>query len=200
MNEIANEARWSWRPTVFVAGVELLLLLLLAIFQQDILFPLASAFVALVLLVSNIVVLIYAAIRKRLRQLPPTLVTLAILWVIPMALLFYERAYPFRLRETARWMAFSRGYKAEVFALRNSGSGDLKHIEWDGAGFAGVANQTVVLAFDPANTLSAVAKSHRGKFNGVSCEVHRVYRLEDHWYAVLFFADETWGDCPFSHF
>ena len=61
MNEIANDARWSWRPTVFVAGVELLLLLLLAIFQQDILFPLASAFVGLVSLVSNIVVLIYAA-------------------------------------------------------------------------------------------------------------------------------------------
>jgi len=76
---------------------------------------------------------------------------------------------------------------------------ELKHIEWDGSGFAGVANNTVYLAFDPTDALSTAAKSHQpGKFNGIPCKVLMVRRLESHWYTVLFYTDETWDQCKSS--
>jgi hypothetical protein len=38
---------------------------------------------------------------------------------------------------TARWMLWSRAYKAKVAAQPDSLKGELKHIEWDGWGWAG---------------------------------------------------------------
>ncbi len=196
MVERTNEAgKIAWRSLSYAAIFELFVFISLAILQEDILFPLAVVLVVPLLFVANIIVLLYAAIRKRLRQLQPALLMLAVLWTVPTLVLLYNRANPFQLRETARWLVWSREYKAEVMSQPTSANGDLKHIEWDGSGFAGVANQSLVLAFDPEDTLSAVAKSHQGKFNEKSCTVFRVYRLESHWYAVLFYIDETWGDC-----
>ena len=71
-------------------------------------------------------------------------------------------------------------------------NGQLRHIEWETTGFAGVANSTLYLVFDPTDSLS-VARSP-GKFDGIPCEVPVVRRLERHWYAVLFYTDEAWGE------
>ncbi len=120
---------------------------------------------------------------------------LAILWAVAVGLLFLNREYPFELRERARWLAWSREYKHEVLK-QPSVNGDLKHIEWDWSGFAGVANNTAYLVFDPADSLSAAAKRHQPfKFNGRPCEVRDVRRLQSHWYAVLFYTDQTWDEC-----
>jgi hypothetical protein len=68
----------------------------------------------------------------------------------------------------------------------------LRHIEWDGWGWAGM-DTTVFLVFDPADSLSTAAKSHQpGKYNGLPCEVSRVRRLRSHWYNVQFYTDEYW--------
>jgi len=67
-------------------------------------------------------------------------------------------------------------------------------MEWEATGFAGVANNTVYLVFDPTDVLSQAARSHSpGKYRGIPCEVLLVRRLESHWYSVWFYTDEEWG-------
>jgi hypothetical protein len=128
------------------------------------------------------------------RQLLPILGTLTILWAIPTSLFFYNREHPFELRETARWLTSSHNYKSQVLGQPTSAEGELKHIEWDASGFAGVANNTVFLVFDPRDALSTAAKNHQsGRFNGIPCDVRLIRRLESHWYAVLFYTDMYWG-------
>jgi len=83
-------------------------------------------------------------------------------------------------------------YKAEVL-VQPIAKGQLKHIEWDGWGMAG-QDTTVYLVFDPTNSLSSAAVSKRsGKFNGLPCEVFQVRRLENEWYTVQFYTNESWG-------
>jgi len=85
-------------------------------------------------------------------------------------------------------LVWSHWYKAEVLAQRDSATGELKHIEWDGWGFAGAGDTTVYLVFDPTDALSAAAQSHQpGKFGGLPCEVPFVRRLQSRWYAVRFY-------------
>ena len=93
----------------------------------------------------------------------------------------------------ARWLMLSRSYKAEVMAQPNSANRELKHIEWDGWGWAGM-DTTVYLAFDPTDSLSQAANSRQaGKYDGIPCEVFRVRRLEAHWYTVCFYTNYEWG-------
>jgi hypothetical protein len=99
------------------------------------------------------------------------------------------------VRTAARWLIWSRGYKSKVLAQPASGNGELKHIEWDGSGWAG-QNTTVFLVFDPTDSLSAAASSHQaGKFSGIPCEVYSVRRLESHWYTAQFYTNEDWHQC-----
>jgi len=99
------------------------------------------------------------------------------------------------VRDAARWLLWSRDYKSKVLAQPESTNGELKHVEWDGWGWAGM-DTTVFLVFDPTDSLRAAAKSHRaGKFGGVPCEVPLVRRLESHWYSVRFYTDQVWSGC-----
>jgi len=99
----------------------------------------------------------------------------------------------YAVRTTTRWLVWSRSYKSEVLAQPPSANGQLKHIEWDGWGWAG-QDTTVYLIFDPTDSLSTAARRHRpGKFSGIPCEVFLVSRLESHWYTVQFYTDEFWG-------
>jgi hypothetical protein len=93
----------------------------------------------------------------------------------------------------ARWLVWSRSYKAEVLAQPNSANEELKHIEWDGWGWAGM-DTTVYLVFDPTESLSQAASNRRpGKYRGIPCEVFLVRRLESHWYTVWFYTNYEWG-------
>jgi hypothetical protein len=98
-------------------------------------------------------------------------------------------------RSAARWLIWSRGYKSQVLSQPASANGELRHIEWDGWGWAG-QNTTEFLVFDPMDSLSAAARSHQpGKFNGIPCEVFLVRRLESHWYTAQFYTNENWHQC-----
>ena len=90
----------------------------------------------------------------------------------------------------ARWLIRSRYYKAEVLAKPSPTNGELKHIEWDGWGWAGM-DTTVYLVFDPTDSLSR-ANGHSGKYAGIPCKVPLVKRLEDKWYTVQFYTDQGW--------
>ena len=90
---------------------------------------------------------------------------------------------------------WSYGYKKQVLAQPAPANGELKHIEWDGWGWAG-QDTTVFLVFDPTESLAVAATSRQpGKFNGIPCEVFLVRRLEGHWYTVQNYTDQGWGEC-----
>ena len=93
----------------------------------------------------------------------------------------------------ARWLIWSRSYKAAVLAQPNSADAGLKHIEWDAWGWAAM-DTTEYLVFDPTDALSAASQERgRGKFPGIPCEVPGVKRMEKNWYVVRFYTDEQWG-------
>ena len=99
------------------------------------------------------------------------------------------------VRSTLRWLLWSSSFKEDLLARPAPANGGLKHIEWEATGFAGVADNTLYLVFDPTDSLSPAARNHSpGKYKGLPCEVLQVRRLEDHWYAVRFYTDEIWGE------
>jgi hypothetical protein len=100
----------------------------------------------------------------------------------------------YSLRTALKWWAWSHGYQKEVMAQpSNAPLGELKHIEWDGWGWAG-QDTTVYLVFDPTDSLLTAARNHaHGKFKGIPCEVAAVSQLDSHWYAVRFYTNEFWG-------
>lgn len=98
-------------------------------------------------------------------------------------------------RMAVRWMLWSREYKSEVLARPSVPDGELKHIEWDGWGWAG-QDTTVYLVYDPTISLATAASNRQsGKFVGIPCEVANVSRLEGQWYTVTFYTDTEWGRC-----
>jgi hypothetical protein len=117
---------------------------------------------------------------------------LCAVFIVTLAVLVWNHS---AVRTVARWLIWSRGYKSKVLAQPASANGELKHIEWDGWGWAG-QNTTVFLVFDPTDSLSAAARSHQpGKFSGIPCEVFLVRRLESHWYTAQFYTNEYWRQC-----
>jgi hypothetical protein len=92
----------------------------------------------------------------------------------------------------ARWLILSGRYTSRVLA-QPALAGELKHIEWYGWGWGG-QDTRVYLVFDPTDSLSAAASSHRpGKFDGIPCEVVLVRRMERQWYTAQFYTDEYWS-------
>jgi len=99
-------------------------------------------------------------------------------------------------RTVCRWIVHKNAYKAKVLAQPTSRDGRLKHVEWDGWGFAGSGDTVVYLVFDPNNSLaSAMTVPSPGKFRGIPCQVLRVRRLESQWYTVLFYTGTDWEHC-----
>jgi hypothetical protein len=118
------------------------------------------------------------------------LVTTGLVLSIAAALLIFVRFQ--KSSDAARWLARSRNYKSEVLA-QPTAVGELKHIEWDGWGWAG-QDTTVYLVYDPTDSLAAAAKGQKpGKFSGIPCEVFRVRRLESYWYTAQFYTNEFWA-------
>jgi hypothetical protein len=112
---------------------------------------------------------------------------------VAVSLTVYDMKNADVINTEARWLVSSRRYK-EIMERSGSPTGELKHLVWDSSGFAGVANNTVYLVFDPSDSLLPAARSHLpGKYNGIPCKVRFVHRLESHWYTVPFYTDEEWG-------
>lgn len=99
------------------------------------------------------------------------------------------------VKTEGRWLLFSRRYKSEVSSQPTPASGEFKHIEWDGWGWAG-QDTTAYMVFDPTDSLSLAASTHlSGKFTGIPCEVPKVSRLESQWYVVTFYTNQEWSRC-----
>jgi hypothetical protein len=116
----------------------------------------------------------------RKRRCLSLLSTLAAVVAVSAALLMNGRA----TRDHVRWLVWSHALKAQVMAQLPPVNGELRHVEWEATGFAGVANSTTYLVFDPTDSLSVQHPS--GGFGGIPCRVALVRRLERQWYSVLF--------------
>jgi hypothetical protein len=161
----------------------------------DIAWFLRLFFVGPILLVASIVVVICSIASKHGRRYERLLLALGILWVVSAFFFFFDSDHSLLIRSACRWMLWSHDYKRTILAQPTSANGDLKHIEWDGWGFAG-SDTSVFLVFDPADSLAMAAKSGQpGKFDGIPCEVFLVRRLESHWYTVQNYTDQGWGEC-----
>jgi len=100
------------------------------------------------------------------------------------------------VRTVGRWSIYKNTYKAQVLAQPSSTDGRLKHVEWDGWGFAGVGDTVLYLVFNPNDSLASAARAGSpGKFIGIPCEVLYVRRLEPQWYIILFYTETDWEHC-----
>ena len=190
MANIAEQRRFDWRKPVVAAAVALLVSLLITIYGADIDWLLYATAVAVL---GGIGLLGSIALRAVFRKWQRVLMALAIFgaYVAVTAVFFvgYEQ-----LRPILRWTLWSHRYKSEFLAQATPANGQLKHVEWERSGWGPVGPTIVYLVFDPTDSLSVAAKSHRaGRFRDIPCEVPRVQRLESRWYAVTFYTEESWG-------
>lgn len=120
---------------------------------------------------------------------------LPVLFVISLGAVLFV-AMNVSAKTATKWALWSSMYKSKVLAQPAPTNGYLRHIEWDGWGFAGAGNTVMYLVFDPADSLLAAANSKApGKYSGIPCEVPEVSRIERQWYTVLFYTDEDWEHC-----
>jgi hypothetical protein len=187
--EKADQRQLNWALLLGVVAGGSVVLLSLMVYSPygDLLYILPIApIVCLVCLL----LMVASAIRKRPRQCLSALLALAVFVAATGVILVKKDS----IRAYARWLLWSQRYKAEVLAQAAPASGELRHMEWEATGFAGVANNTFYLVFDPTDLLLPAARSHSpGKYSGIPCEVLLVRRLESHWYSVRFYTDEAWG-------
>jgi hypothetical protein len=146
--------------------------------------------VPVISLLAAVVLFVFAKRKKRAPSLPVFL-SFPVYWVVSCVFFANMQA----VRDHARWVLGSRGYEAELLAQAEPASGELRHIEWDGWGFAG-SETNEYLVFDPSDSLaSAVRKRPAGKLGGIPCEVPQVRRLERYWYSVEFYSNSSWEQC-----
>jgi hypothetical protein len=179
---------FDWRLPFYGVLGAIIVCLPKMIFRNDIGTFLVTAITAVIVCWILLVLFFLKGRRQTLPALAMAVVFLCALW-----LLFHISD---DVRTTGRWLIGSRRYKTEVLAQPKSANDELKHVEWDGWGFAGSGDTTVYLVFDPNDSLAVAAKSRSpGKFSGIPCEVPDVHRLEAHWYTVLFYTDTDWDHC-----
>jgi hypothetical protein len=179
----------DWVPAAFVAVSAGIIFVSLITYTAYGIFVYLACFVPFIF-VTCFVLLVVGPFRKRWRQSLSMLLTLVVFTGLSGAFVWGQNV----LRPSIRWLLWSHNFKAEVLAQPAPVDGELRHMEWEATGFAGMDN-FVYLVFDPTETLASAAKSHApGKFSGIPCKVPRVLRLEDHWYSVPFYTDEVWGN------
>jgi len=187
--KILKRDRFKWWLLIYSAiGALILFVPIITTFGYD-----GGEFIYVLLVIPIVsITLLVLAFFKRGRLQLAVLSMLIIFWATSWGLL--KNALD--VRSEARWLFQSKEYKAKVLAEPVPANGELRHIVWDGWGFAGIAVTDVFLVFDPNDSLSAAAKSHSpGKFGGIPCEVYRVHRLESHYYTVFFYSDTSWDHC-----
>lgn len=137
-------------------------------------------------LVSTLLLFAFGIAKKGRQRLAALLVVMTYVFAAMLLKSNYSLA-----RDHVRWLFLSGGYKTQVLAQPRSA--ELKHVEWDGWGFAG-SDTTVFLVFDPRDSLAgAVEASSPIRSPALPCEVARIRRLDRQWYAVLFYTDTYWG-------
>lgn len=186
---MAESRRVDLLKPMIAATVAFLLSLLITIYRTEIDWLL---YVVVVAMVGSIALLGSIALRAVFRKRQQVLMAFAIFGAyVAVTAAFYVGYEQFR--PMLRWMLWSQRYKSDLLAQAAPPSGQLKHVEWERTGWGPVGPTIVYLVFDPTDSLSEAANSHRaGRYSGIPCEVPRVQRLERQWYAVTFYTEESW--------
>jgi len=177
--------------------------------------PLFVAFGTPILLASLILYTPYAGVLYALCLVPAVLVSFVVLFLVAVrcknpsqclalflaliAFLGTSNAvlrYQGEVRDHVRWFVWSALFKTELLSQPTRRNGQLRHLEWEATGFAGVANDTAYLVFDPGDALASTRTPR--DFDGIPCKVISARRLEQHWYAIRFYTDQAWDDCTVS--
>jgi cell division protein FtsW (lipid II flippase) len=191
----ANPNPFNWRPPSFAALLAFVVFFSIAICQADTGLFLYLFLAGPILAAISITLLAYTAIGKGRSKRRTLLPALAAFWVVSTIFFVFDIKHPSAIRTRTRWLLWSHNYEDRVLAQSASANGEFKHVEWDGWGWGG-EDTTEFLVFDPTDSLSAAARSQQpGKFDGIPCQVPRVSRLESHWYTVVFYTNQSWGEC-----
>ena len=154
---------------------------------NDVLAVLLTIPLAVMIGIGVLIVAIRRIKRHRLAVFIMLLIFFILSWV------FFKHSNDVRLN--GRWLIHAKSYKAQVLNQSVGSAGELKHIEWDGWGFAG-SDTVVYLVFYPNDALAAAAKSKSpGTYEGLPCPVSRIHRLEHYWYTAFFYTDTDWRHC-----
>jgi hypothetical protein len=95
-----------------------------------------------------------------------------------------------RLRPWARWLIFSNTYKSQVLAQTVASQNDLRFIQWDGWGWAGMETN-VYLIYDPSDKLKVRTNGVlRKKSVEITEKSQFIQRLEHNWYSATLYTDE----------
>jgi hypothetical protein len=182
-----QKTTFDWKLMLYASAGTLLVFLPFALNSADV-GEFFYIFVAAPIV--SLVLFVLAGLKKGRGRIS-ALSMLAVYWAVSVTLVVNYSA----VRDHARWFLWSKGYKARVLSLPASGSGRLRHTEWDGWGFAG-EDTVVYIVFDSNDSLAMLGHNKTpGKLSGLPCEVPRIRRLESHWYAVMFYTDTSWDHC-----
>lgn len=195
-NSTPVTSQHSWMLPLWSALIVVVGYLSIAFWSVDAYILASVLFIAPALIIISIVLIVYAIIRKGRKSRIALLSTVSILWLSSIFMFFVDAKYGLAIRTDARWAIWSRHYKADVLAQAASSNGDLKHVEWDGWGFAPAGDTTVYLVYDLSDSLSNAGRSGQpGKLDGIPCAVANVKRLERNWYTIQFYTNEVWDHC-----
>ncbi len=191
MAEATNSRnQFNWKLPIY-AGILALATFLPIVAFDGAIGLLLDIFVTVTTCLVLLVVAIVIAFRKNWLLCGAVFSMLVVFSAVSYGLLLNQLA----LHTEANWLLFSKKYKSEVLTQQVPPKGDLKHIEWDGWGW-GSNDTSMYLVFDPDDSLPALIKSHpTGRLNGELCGVSWMRRLQNRWYAVLFYTNTAWGDC-----
>jgi hypothetical protein len=185
VDKAAGESQFNWRLPPYAAVGAVIVFLPFIIYAYDIGEVLYLLIGVPIISLGLLIAVVFGKQRLAVFSM------LIVYWAVTLVLFRNS----FDLRSAGRWLLWSKDYKAVVLAQPESPNGELRHIAWDGWGWAG-SDTTVYLVYDPADSLSVPAKSHSsGKFSGIPCKVPRVRRLESYWYFVVFYTNTAWGQC-----
>lgn len=187
---LINRFKWWW--PVCAGIVSLVVGTLILISSAFDLWETAYLFLGIPLISVAVAISVFVA-AKRSRRTP----SLSIFLILPAywAVTWILFAYRIDVRFKVRWVLGEKDYKSSMMKQPEPISGELRHMDWDGWGWAGMDTE-VYLVYDPADTLAGPANTRSaGKFRGIPCEVPRVRRLESHWYAVEYYTGASWNEC-----
>jgi hypothetical protein len=188
MTEISPaQHRFNWHLPVLAAAIALVLFIPLELWATDF-GPLFYFFLAAPIVCLILAIALFRSNHQKLAIASMLPIYCALSWVL------FRNSLD--IRSQLRWIFQSRDYKTKLLAQSNPSTGELRHVEWDGWGWAS-SDTTVYLVYDPNNTLENDPRYHTGggKFNGIPCPVWGIHRLEPHWYTVVSLTDSTWSEC-----
>lgn len=193
LEKALGKIRFAWWFPICVTGSAALVLFPLTVSSSD----LSAAFYVLVTVPVVFFLLLFTSYNNQGMRRIAVRSTLTV-FVLFTTVLF---THFLDTRDAVRWFFYGPFLKDEVLAQAAPPATSLRHIEWEGWGFAG-NDTTVYLVFDPKDALASSANTRTsGKFGPLPCEVYRVGRREKGWYTVQFYTNTAWEDCgdPQTH-